>query len=603
MSSCSVIIVSYQSGPILFAVLKRVLVQANLQEVLVVDNGNAPHLISRLQQMSLMEPRLRIIGGKGNIGVAKASNLAAEQAVGDYLLFLQPDCLIAPDALVLTMQALQDTPSAMVAGARILNADGSAQVTEDAYVVSPKTAFWHMLRFRRPYVNSSAMPDTAYEVSVLASTYLCISKMHFTMLGGFDEAFFLCIENIELCRRANNMGKKVIFLPYVIAVHLHASTERLANASSLSWWRTKGLMYYFKKHDRKNLRRGMRWGLNMLLLLNYAYFLVANKLNQVRGKCSSCALRAKNELRRRLLVFLAMGLADLPESTALAGRQVLLTGATGQIGLCVLRRLIAEGASVVALTRQEPLPFLHERVWWVQGDLSDAHFILPNIELDVVVHCAPLKHLPKHMARLMSMGVTRALAFGSTALFSQSGSKNWHEKELVDDLRVAELEVETLGQQLLMRWTILRPTLVYGMDMGSGIARITRFIRRFRFFPLYPPALGKRHPVHADDLAKAVILALDTPATYNKAYNLSGADVVTFQEMVERIFASLHYKKRIINTTFLPFALDVVGKLLGKKEINAEIAFRMNDDLIFFHDIARTDFGFSPRGFMHEGQV
>ncbi len=596
MASCSVVIVSYQSGPILFATLKRVLAQEGLHEVLVVDNGNLPQVIARLQQMALGDARLQIITGQGNVGMAKGCNLAAAQARGDFLLFLHPDCLLGPGALRLTMDALTDMPGAMVAGAWLLNADGSEQMSVHPRVASPKAAFWHTMRFGRGYAPTSFIPGSGFEVPAVPDTYLCIGKTHFRMLGGFDEAFFLCAEDIELCRRARNMGKKVIKLPQVQVVHIHASTKGKANSPKIAWQCAKGLMLYFKKHDRKHMPVFSRWGLNGLLVLNHGWFVLRHKLGGLRG----CG--AKVNLRARLLQFLAMGLVDLPETKTLEGRQVLLTGATGQIGVCLLRRLVAEGASVVAVTRQEPLPFLHERVWWVKGDLADAGFVLPEIELDAVVHCAPLMHLQRHMARLAGMGVTRVVAYGSTALFSQAASKNWHEKELVDRLRVAEAEVEKGAKQALMHWTILRPTLVYGMEMDNGITRIMRVIRRFGVFPVYPPAMGKRHPVHVDDLAKAGLQVLDHAGTYDKAYNLSGADVMTFREMVERIFVSLGRKKNVVETTMLPFALDVAGKLLHKKEINAEIAYRMNDDLVFFHDSARDDFGFSPRGFLHEAE-
>ena len=55
------------------------------------------------------------------------------------------------------------------------------------------------------------------------------------------------------------------------------------------------------------------------------------------------------------------------------------------------------------------------------------------------------------------------------------------------------------------------------MEMDNGITWITRFIRRFGFFPVYPPAMGKRHPVHADDLAKAALQVLDNATSYGKA--------------------------------------------------------------------------------------
>lgn len=594
MPNCSAVIISHASEPILFAAVKRVLAQASLAELLVVDQGHAPHTLSRLQQMALTEPRLRILPGKRGEGIAGACNRAALGASGDYLLFLHPDCLIPPQAITDSMAALEADPEAMVAGAWLLNADGSEQITAQARWVQPRTALRHMLRFGRGYPPARFVPGSAFAVAAVPGAYLCIRRADFAALGGFDGDFSFCCEDVELCRRVQNAGKKILLLPQVPVVRvMHSRREALAPAAL--WQHCAGLMRYYRKHERSTLFPGARAGLNALLLLHHALRCVMDRWAARRTERDG-----QRSLRARLTEYLAMGEVDLTTGAALQGRQVLVTGASGQIGVCVLRRLVASGASVVALTRQAPLPFSHARVWWVQGDLADVPCALPDIRLDAVVHCAPLWHLPPHLARLAGMGVTRVVAFGSTSLFSKASSRHWHEKELVDALRAAEQAVAHLSAQALMRWTILRPTLVYGMGMDRGIARITRFIRRFGFFPVYPPALGKRHPVHAEDLAEAALLALDHPASYDRAYNLSGADIMTFRGMLERIFKSLGRRPRVVETTFLPFGLDAAGRVLHKKEINAEIAYRMNDDLIFFHDSAAQDFGFSPRGFLRE---
>lgn len=590
MSACSVVIASYQTGPILFATLKRVLAQEGLREVIVVDNGNTPAMLARLQQMALEESRIQVITGQGNLGIARACNLGAAQARGEYLLFLQPDCLVAPEALVTSMEVLEGTAGAIIAGAWLVNGNGREQQSGYEHMGCAAGAARHALRFGKGYRPTTFIPSGAFEVEAVPGAFLCISKAHFRMLGGFDEALFLGVEDIELCRRARNMGKKVLKLPQVAVTQLHSGTGKRVHAVAMARARAKGLIYYFRKHDRNQMRFYARWGLNALLMLEFYWFALRHRI------CGDKVLG----LRERLTYFLAMGLVEMPEGESLKGRHVLLNGATGDIGVCVLRRLIAEGASVVAVTRQEGLPFWHERLWWVRADFEDVQFALPDLRLDAVVHCAPLMYLPRHLARLSVLGVTRVVAFGSTSLFSRAASKNAFDRDMVEELRAAESEIETVCGTMQMRWTILRPTVSYGMEMDGGISRMMRFIRRFRFFPVYPPAMGKRHPVHVDDAARAALQVLDCEAGYNKAYNLSGAELMTFRGMVERIFDAVGVRRRVVASTVFPFALDVVGKLLQKKEINAEIAYRMNDDLVFFHQSARDDFGYDPRGFLQE---
>lgn len=599
MADCSVIIVSYQSSPVIFATLKCVLGQKALADVFVVDNGNSPAVLARLQQISLQDPRVKILTGLGNLGIAQANNLAARKADGNYFLFLQSDCILPPDALLMAVRALEKNQGAMVAGAWLLNADGSEQIAETPFLATPNKGLKHLLRFGYGYRASSFIPSDGFEVAAVSGVFMCISKEHFRLLGGFSEDYFLSISDLDLCRRVRNAGKKILLLPQIQAVHLHEHSQTSVMPSML-WHRAKGLMCYYKEHDSSSFPPFGRWFMNLMILINYGVLVKILFIKSWFRTFYISASRSSSLLRSRLLHFLLMGLIDLPQGQKLKDRQILLTGATGQVGLCVLRRLLAEGASVVALTRQLQLPFFHERVLWIRGDLTDDAFTLPDAQLDTVVHCAPLAHLPPHLSNFAGFGVKRIVAFGSTSLFSQATSKNWHEKEGLDRLRDAEKAIESFGQRTGVQWTILRPTLMYGMDMDNGIAWIMRFVRRFGFFPVYPPAMGKRHPVHVDDLAKAALDVLNNTATYNKSYNLSGGNIVNFYEMVERIFVACGRKKRIVQTTLLPFALDVIGKLFHKKAINAEVAYRMNDDLVFFNDSARDDFGFKPRGFLQE---
>ena len=75
MALCSIVMVSYHTGPVLFVSVKSALQQPHLSQLIVVDNGNPPDVQARLQQLALSEPRLRVLTGQGNIGFSAACNL------------------------------------------------------------------------------------------------------------------------------------------------------------------------------------------------------------------------------------------------------------------------------------------------------------------------------------------------------------------------------------------------------------------------------------------------------------------------------------------------------------------------------------------------
>ena len=183
------------------------------------------------------------------------------------------------------------------------------------------------------------------------------------------------------------------------------------------------------------------------------------------------------------------GLADLPERKDWYGKTVLVTGATSQAG--PVRRAspdrLGRGASILAVSRSEPIPFRHEHLRWLKGDLTDETFHLDGYLVDMVVHCAPLWHLPATIGLLAEAEVKRVIAFGSTSVFGKAGSKNAYERESrrkacakAESTSVARINAAPARH---IGWTILRPTLIYGVGLDLNVTSIAKFIDRFGFFP------------------------------------------------------------------------------------------------------------------------
>jgi len=186
-------------------------------------------------------------------------------------------------------------------------------------------------------------------------------------------------------------------------------------------------------------------------------------------------------------------------------------------------------------------------------------------------------------------------------VFSEALSENAVERDKVSRLMDAEDQVAAKSDTRGMSWTILRATMHYGYGLDHDVSQIARLIRQFGLFFVYPPASGRRQPVHVDDLAQAAVSILEKPVTYGKIYNLGGGEIVTYREMVERIFGVCRSKVRVFNCRFLPFMLDAASVLLQKKSLSGEIARRMNEDVVFFHDEPQRDFEYAPRPFLSGG--
>ncbi len=602
MNDCSVVIVSYYTGPLLFACIKSVLRQKQLAQLLVVDNGNPPDVVARMQQLALGEDRLSIITGQGNIGFAKSCNLAAKQTTGEFILLLDPDCLLPPDALANLIKALKEYPEAMLAGGELHNPDGSYFRGPQKDVTTPVTILMESLGLNRLRKISNVYlhpktDDSVCEAASVPAACMCMRNADYQRLFGLDEGFFLQSAGLDMCMRVQKIGGKVISVPLVKLTFL-SDKRKKKKIRFIEWQRAKGYMRYCKKHFEGRYVPGF-------LLLVYAAVIVRYVVNSSFKRLYRYAKSRQNKhnsaIDKRLMI-LATGLAELPETQSLHGKVVLVTGATSQVGLCVVKRLLASGAAVLAISRGPIIAFHHEQLRWIIGDLTADDLHLEGYLVDAVVHCAPLWHLPPIIDLLIDAEVKRIIAFGSTSVFANAGTRNSYEKNVVEKLTTAEAAIaEHCADKGMRNWTIFRPTMTYGVGLDLNITSLAKCIENFGFFPVYPPAFGKRQPVHTDDLAIAVLQAMQDENTYGKSYNLSGSETITYREMLERLFMIYREKPRIVVTTMLPFLLNIAGFVLRKKHINGEIAYRMNDDLMFFHDDAKKDFGFSPRRFLKGG--
>ncbi len=274
--------------------------------------------------------------------------------------------------------------------------------------------------------------------------------------------------------------------------------------------------------------------------------------------------------------------------------RVLVSGATGIVGHFLLPRLVAEGMEVHALSRRRQAP---GAVRWHVGDMTDEQWSRGLSALDLVIHAAPLWLLPPLLPALHLLGVSRLIAFGSTSRYTKRDSPSAHERSVAASLVRAEADLAEQGG--FLNWTVFRPTLIYGGGRDRNITAIAGFIRRFGFFPVAGAAAGQRQPVHAEDLAEACLQALQAPATHGQGFDLGGGEVLSYREMVRRIFEGLGRRPRIapVPVAALRAAAGLAALVPGFRSLDPAMIDRMNQDLVFDPAPARAAFGYAPRPF------
>jgi nucleoside-diphosphate-sugar epimerase len=264
---------------------------------------------------------------------------------------------------------------------------------------------------------------------------------------------------------------------------------------------------------------------------------------------------------------------------------VLVLGATGQIGRCLLRRLESAGRQAIAVCRR-PDRAIAPAADWLAGDLTRP-IDLAGRKPAAVIHATGAWLLPPQLSPLRQAGVERLVCFSSTSMLAKMASPSAKEREVARRLAAAETAVGAAG----IPWTLLRPALIYGLGLDRNVTSAARFIRRWRCFPLGGPGKGLRQPVHADDLAAAALAALDLSAAEGRSFNLGGGETLAYRQMIERIFEALGHKPRFLRLPFLAYLPGALGA----------VAARMEQDLAFDGGEYWPLAGIAPRRFLAGG--
>jgi nucleoside-diphosphate-sugar epimerase len=275
--------------------------------------------------------------------------------------------------------------------------------------------------------------------------------------------------------------------------------------------------------------------------------------------------------------------------------RVGLLGATSLVGKCLIPLLINSGVRVCAFSRQTINP-LDDGISW--RNLSESRSANTD-QLDYWICVAPIWVLSEYFSLIEASGARRVVALSSTSRFTKVGSGDMAETAVAARLIEAEDRFVAWAKSRDIEWVILRPTLIYGLGRDKNISEIARFIRRFSFFSVLGRAQGLRQPIHAEDVAAACISALQATSAANRAYNISGGETLTYRAMVERVFAALGRRPRLLTVPLWVFRLAVSALrcLPRYRQWSAAMAERMNRDLVFEHTEAARDIGFKPRCF------
>jgi GT2 family glycosyltransferase len=240
MIKLSIIVVNYNTEKLLFDCLTSISKAEhpkNGVEVIVVDNASRD---GSLKMLAKNFPNVKVIANKHNLGFAKANNLGSAIATGKFILFLNSDTIVKKYALVKPLKFLSGHPNAGALTIKLILKDGSLDRDNHRGFPTPWAAFSHFSGLSKifkksklftSYHQSTKNMDKIHTIPVIAGSYIMISKKLFEQIGRWDEQYFFYGEDIDLCYRINQAGKKIIYYPKVSTLHLRGASSGLRKES------------------------------------------------------------------------------------------------------------------------------------------------------------------------------------------------------------------------------------------------------------------------------------------------------------------------------------------------------------------------------------
>jgi len=259
LKKVSIIIVSHDSGTYLLQTLDSLsgAEQKEDVEIIVVDNASRDGSVAEVKRR---HPGVLVLALDRNVGFAAANNRGAEKASGDYLLFLNSDTLVPQGTLEKLLDVKERHPEWGVVAPLIRYPDGSLQVSwgmdlhlYTEFFMKHFSVAWNRRRFRKKDGKTARMVDWASGACFLTARSL------FEKVGGFDEEYFLYVEDADLCRRIRKLGYGVAVTAEAHIVH-HRGGSVSRYPDRLLPEAKKSQLTYYKKH---NLR------ISLVLLKSY----------------------------------------------------------------------------------------------------------------------------------------------------------------------------------------------------------------------------------------------------------------------------------------------------------------------------------------------
>ena len=255
------IIVNYNAGEVLQQCLSALLKSQVQTKITVVDNASSDKSAESLLEHYGKRAGVEILFNKANLGFAPAVNAVARNTEADWVLILNPDCILEPETLGRLKNALENDANAALAGPAVLDENGQIQRATLRRFPDPwkslmtASGLWRLGKwfpaFHGVEVDASKLNEGSELCEAVSGACMLVRRTAFETVGFMDEGYAMHCEDLDLMFRLRKQGWHCLYVPQASCIH----KQGLSSSSRPTWvhfQKHRGMVRFFEKFQAKS---------------------------------------------------------------------------------------------------------------------------------------------------------------------------------------------------------------------------------------------------------------------------------------------------------------------------------------------------------------